>query len=544
MLKTYIIGHKNPDTDSIASACALAELKKLINPDEQFIAASCGNANNQTKYIFQRAEYNLPPVIRDVYPKVSDIMSTQVVSVRADDPVLDIFNKMESQKIRVVPVVEEHNHIKGLVGETELIRLFIQDAVDQRPIYNFDTQHIPRAIKGQIIHKGEKDTFRAAIMVGAMPKAQVGERFNRAGAGQTILVVGNRTKLIESAVNQNVPAIIITGVDGCSIEADFSDYKGWVFTSGLDSAETIRRVILAAPIKTIMNTDIITVAEGEYVETVKDIMQTNRQRLLPIESDGKLTGILTHSTMLRKFKNRVIMVDHNEPSQAVDGIETAELVEIVDHHRLGTVKTNSPVTFYAKPVGSTCTLVHQLWQAAGKKISKQIAMLLMGGILSDTVIMKSPTATQDDKDALEYLSKIAGVDWKEYGLDIFSATDSLKTRTAESIVTTDFKKYSEYGVSFGVGQVEVVTLAELDETVDSLMHELKTQKDINNLDWALLLVTDIIKEESVLLCTPFPAAEKHLNYRSIGDNKFSLPGVLSRKKQLLPEILRILEDFQ
>jgi manganese-dependent inorganic pyrophosphatase len=226
----------------------------------------------------------------------------------------------------------------------------------------------------------------------------------------------------------------------------------------------------------------------------------------------------------------------------VDGVETAEVVEIIDHHRLGAVKTDMPLIYYSKPVGSTCTLVYELYKSAETVPSPQEATLLLGGILSDTVMLKSPTATAADKTALEELAELIGADWRETGRAIFAAGDSLSARSPENIVSSDFKIYDERGVRFGIGQVEAVTLADLDDVREALLAELERHKSKHALDWAMLLVTDVISEESILLCTLFERGERLLSYRPAAPRSFYLPGVLSRKKQLLPEILRILEE--
>ncbi len=544
MSMIYVVGHKNPDTDSIASAYAYAALKQALDPENTYLPARCGNANNQTKYIFQRNDAPLPQILKDVYPKVADIMASDVVSVKESAPVLDVFHLVEQNSIQVLPVTDGEHRIKGLVGAQELIRLFIQEAVDQRPRYLFHAEHIPVAIKGSVLHRGLKEEFRAAIMVGAMPIDKSQERIDRAGAEETLLIVGNRRDVIEYAVSRGIPTVIITGTKpGERIGADFTNYKGWVFLSSLDSAETVRRVILSSPVRSVMNPKVFTVRADSYVEDAEDIIIDNRQRVLPVVDEERVIGVVTRTNMLQRHRTKLIMVDHNEPDQAVDGIECAEVLEIVDHHRLGAVKTNAPVTFYAKPVGSTCTLVYQLYRSAGRSPDKTVAMLLMGGIISDTVMLKSPTVTDDDRTALSELEKITGVSAYDYGMAIFGATDNLSARTPESIINTDFKKYHENGVAFGVGQVEVVTTADLPEVLPALLHELDKQKNSKGLDWALLLITDIIREESVLICTAFEAAEKRFSYRRSAEHCFLLPGVLSRKKQLLPEILRIVEEL-
>jgi manganese-dependent inorganic pyrophosphatase len=548
----YVSGHKNPDSDSICSAYALAALRNITDPKESYLPVRCGNINNQTKFIFDFAEAEIPPLLKDIYPKVSDVMVRDVISVRIDDPVIKVLSAVASAGIQSVPIVDAGNRFMGLVGEKELIGLFIQRDVDKRPIYHFYAWHIPEAIKGSVLLKGEYGEFEAAIMVGSMPKGVSMEHIDLAGAGRTILVTGNRPGIISLAAQSDIPAIVITGItDKEEIKTDFSGYRGWVYLSSLDSAETIRRLILASPVRNIMNTFNAGSSEGgvsvvmadDYIDSARELLLNSRQRLLPVvNSESVLMGVLTRSNILTRFKNRLILVDHNEPSQAIDGVETAAVIEIVDHHRLGAVKTDLPLTYYSKPVGSTCTLVYELYQAAKIVPSVTAGKLLLSGIISDTMMLKSPTATAADKTALEELSAIAGVDWQEVGKAIFGATDSLSARSPENIIAADFKIYDEFGVSFGIGQAETITMADYEEARVSLAAELEKQRSAHRLDWAMLMITDIILEESILLCTPFERGERLFSYRLILPHSFHLPGVLSRKKQLLPEILRILEE--
>jgi len=255
--------------------------------------------------------------------------------------------------------------------------------------------------------------------------------------------------------------------------------------------------------------------------------------------------VVTRTDLLKKVARRLILVDHNELSQAVEGAEKAEVCEIIDHHRLGTAKTRLPVYFYAKPVGSTCTLVYQLYRINRMEIEVPVAAVLLAGILSDTVILKSPTTTAEDREAVVELSRRAEIDYQEFGRQLFSSSDSLKERDPRRVIEADFKAYEEFGLKVGIGQVEIVNLGELDESCDPLLTALGMVTAEKGLDWGLLLVTDIIASHSRLLsCGPKAAvAERILAYRRLNEHLFDLPGVLSRKKQLLPEILRVLEEL-
>jgi len=361
---------------------------------------------------------------------------------------------------------------------------------------------------------------------------------------KSILIAGKRRDIIEYAIQEELPAIMLTGIRGESdIDIDFTGYKGWVFISELDTAETMRNLLLSIPAKFFMTTDVPQIGETDYLDAAGDVLMSVDHKGLPVTDDGRLIGILTRSDIIKKVQKELILMDHNELSQAVDGAETGRITEIVDHHRLGTIKTKTPIHFFAKPVGSTCTLVFQLYRINGQEPDKETAAVLLSGILSDTVILKSPTTTKQDIEAVHELAGIAGLDYEKYGVEMFSSTDSLKSRKTDDIISTDFKVFSEYGKTFGIGQVEVVNLEELEGVKDELLQGLEKTKMSKGLDWSMLLVTDIIREESVLLTSGYAIAEKLISYKETGERRFYLPGVLSRKKQLLPEILRVLEDL-
>ena len=543
MEKIYVIGHKNPDTDSICSAYSYAHLKNILDPSNRYIPARCGNMNKQTKYIFSKLNLEPPVFLKDIYPKVADVMTKNVYANYLNDPLSLVMKNVKELGIRLTPIIDENKKYLGIASVFEIAQFFIRDD-SNRPFYTFRIENFEKTIGGYFLKRGEKDEFKATVMIGAMPYERFVKRLDEIGARQTVLIVGKRRDIIQHAIQESVPAIIVTGIiDKDDFDIDYSNYNGSLFVSNFDTAESARRLTLSVPCKSVMGTTSIIKAD-DYIETAKDLMLSENRRGLPVvDENGILVGIITRSDIIKKPDNKIILMDHNELSQAIDGADTAEILEIVDHHRLGTIKTKKPVTFFAKPVGSTCTLVYQQYVINRIDIPKHIANLLASGILADTVILKSPTATVEDKKALESLSMIAGFDYTEYGKEIFSSTENLKNRTPSDIINTDFKIFSEFGLSFGVGQVEVVNIDELKEIKQNLTSELEIIKQKNNLHFTMLLVTDIITENSILLSTDFKSLEKTIKYRKIDECSYDLPGVLSRKKQLLPELLRALEEL-
>lgn len=544
MEKVFICGHKNPDTDSVASATSYAYLKNQISTEYEYVPIRCGTVNDQTKFIFQKAEATLPEYMKDIYPKVIDSMTTNLITAEATDPLSKFMRILREKNLRFMPVINQSQEYVGMLGVNDVTELFLRDDRQQKPIFDLRADTLRRSLKGTILNVGEHEEFKASVVVATMAYDDFNEHVkNVADEEHTLLITGNRQNILQDAFKKKYPAIIIVGLseEACK-NLDFGDYKGWVFYSPFDSSQTIRCVEMATPIGKLLN-KIEPCAPHDYIDSVADAISKSGTKSLPVVSDGKLVGVITGTDILKRKRAKLIMMDHNEATQAIDGVESAELMEIVDHHRLGTIKTSSPVTFFAKPVGSTCTLVYQLYKSNRVEIPNKIAMLLLGGMLSDTVIMKSPTCTQDDVNAINELAAQCGIDAKEYGVEIFSATDSLTSRSPKDIISTDFKIFEEYGVRFGISQAETVTLAQLGEVKDKLREELYNVKENNRLDWMMLLVTDIIKEESQLITTGFEPGESIFGYKKLEDKLFYLPGVLSRKKQLLPEISRILEEI-
>lgn len=543
MAKISVVGHKNPDSDSVCSAIAYAHLKNQVDKDNEYIPFRCGNINNQTKFILDNANLSAPAFIGDIYPKVKDVMSGNVVFSSQNSPVFNVMKNIEDLKIRMTPVVDDNNKVKGIVSILEINDYFMRSDILKKPVYTFRPENFENVIDGYFHSEGEFSEFSASIMVGAMPYERYVEHMEKFDLSQTVLVVGKRRDIVEFAFKNEVPAIILTGIKSeKDIDFDFSDYSGWVYISSLDTAETLRRLTLTVPAKYLMSSDIPVIKPNDELDEAKDLMlRHNRRGLIVVDENEELVGIVTRSDVLKGHRQKIILVDHNEMNQAVDGADSAEILEIVDHHRLGTIKTASPIQFLAKPVGSTCSIVYEQYRNYNIKLTEDMALVLLSGILSDTVMLKSPTTTDYDLRIINELSEFLDINPTEYGKKMFYATDSLKSRESEEVINADFKKYSEYGYDFGIGQVEVVNLNEIDEMKESYVSALKRVRDSKRLDFAMLLVTDIVNTDSLLLTTEFYGA-KRMTYKKLDDYTFDLPDVLSRKKQLLPEILRVLEE--
>ena len=542
MQEVYVIGHKNPDTDSICAAHCYAQLKNITDPSTRYIPAVCGTIQAQAKFVFSHAGVTPPHYIKDIRPRVIDVARNDGMRLDINDPVYIAMKELDEHTVSVVPVFSEENRFEGIMGIHEVSRFFVRGGLKDRPTYMFRAGNIERVLPGHFHTRGKQEEFTSHIMIGAMTFESSVKRINDLLPVKPVLVIGLRSKIITYAVEHQFPAIILTGVtDDSEITINFDGYEGSVFVSEVDTSETVRLLQLSVPVKHIMNDRPLALPHDGLFDDAKKTLLASEYRGLPVLNGKEFAGVVTRRSFIEKPKKKLILVDHNELSQGITGSEDAEICEIIDHHRLAAERTVKPIYVYSKPVGSTCTIVYSHYRLANTEISRQTAMLLLAGILSDTLILKSPTATQEDRDAAETLAALAGTDITAYGALLLSQMTVLRNADPDQVTTADLKIYREKGIVIGIGQVEVGALSDIPESRDGLLDALTRLKKERKLDWAMLLVTNVIKERSILIVTDFAHCEKELMYKKIEDNLYDLPGVLSRKKQLLPEILRVLE---
>jgi len=542
MAKVYISGHRNPDMDSVAAAYALADYKNRTDKGNEYIPVVLGPLNQMAKGLFSSLGIEPPMLMRDVYAKVGRVMRKPTLVLSPEDPIYELVYMYNQSNPSVVPIMDG-GKFKGLLSIDEINRYFLRENRHGRPLYNFYLPNIPRTVHGFFIKQGGKERFSAPLMVGAM-RYDVFKRRLADCPVKPLLLVGCRKDHIREAIKAQLPGIILCGVEEDSLnDVDFEGFEGFVYASAEDTAETLRLLRLSVPVS-----DIVT--DGDYPEittdmlfdTAKGILAESNRRGIPVldPKTGAFRGFITRRCFLNKPRTKVILVDHNEVGQSIMGLEDGEIVEIVDHHRLDAPKTKNPIMVISQPVGSTCTIVHSFYERSGLEISPTIAKILLSGIVSDTVILKSPTTTDADREACNKLLAIAGTDVESFSAKLFSQGAVLKGMDAMKVINSDFKTYNEGGVSFGIGQVEVTSLDDVDEVKEQYVSALQEVRDKDNLDWTMLLVTNVLSENSILFSTGHKL-DYRIIYEKIGDGVYSLPGVLSRKKQLLPEILRVLE---
>ena len=540
-----VTGHRNPDMDSVCAAWCYAQFKNITDPSNNYVAVRCGNLNNQTRTAFESAGVTPPKFVKDVSPKVSDVTRRDIESLDINEPVFNAIKVLDEENISCIPVFENGSAFKGIITIHQISGFLISENLGKRPVYRFRIDNFQKVLPGYFYKRGNESEFTAPVMTGAMPIEVSRERIEALKPDKPVLVVGLREDLISFAIQNDFPAIILTGIDDeARLPYNFNGFSGTVFISKADTAETIRLLRLSSPVKEIMNIkpEIIQ-AESSY-DVAKTLLVNSKYRGLPVFAGDDFTGIVTRRCFIEKPFRKLVLVDHNEVSQSVSGAEQAEVVEIIDHHRISPQPTKTPIYMNIRPVGSTCTIVFRHYINAAVEISRETAMLLLAGILSDTVILKSPTTTSEDIEAAGMLSEICGTTVEDYGREMLENSAVLDKTPPAELISADFKEYHEKGLSFGVGQAEVINLDGTSRLKDDFVAELLNVCRKRGLEWAMLLVTDVIRENSVLITTPLAAAENLFVYRKLEDNLYDLPGILSRKKQLLPELLRVAEELK
>ncbi len=541
MSRIFVTGHRNPDMDSIAAAISYSSLKNVLDKGNEYIPVALGPLNTQSKAMLESLGLPDPLFVKDVYSRVSSVYRRPTLTVAPDDPVYELVNMYNQNNPSVVPIMDG-GEFRGLLSIDEINRYFLRENRDSRPVYDILLKNIPRVIKGFFLKKCSCDMVHGPIMVGAMDYKVFSRRLAHCPQ-KPILVVGNRQDHIKVAFREQLPGIILTGMDEDSLQSiDTAGYEGFVYVSHEDTAETIRLLRLSVAVDGLLvHKSHGRVTDDMLFESAKGMLLDSDQRGLPVFSheDGSFVGFITRRCFLTQPRQKLIMVDHNEAMQSVQGIEDADIVEIVDHHRLDAPKTRSPISIMASPVGSTCTIVYDQYRRYGVEMDRSIAQLILAGITSDTVMLKSPTTTMLDTGAVQDICTRFSIDYDGFCRELFSHGSSLSSLDEVKAVSSDFKIYDECGVRFGIGQVEVTTFSDIGEVKERYIRALEQMKRTEKLEWTMLLVTNVMSEESMLLTTQYKKCYKLL-YEQKEDGVYSLPGVLSRKKQLLPEIIRVL----
>lgn len=544
MEKVLVCGHRNPDMDSVCSAFGYADLMNQVVKNQEYEAVRCGNLNESTKAVFEGLNLTPPRLIKDVRPRVSSVVVNPKINIDCYEPIHKLISIFQENDVSVVPVTKNGKYY-GLLSIDQINRYFLKEVSSERPSYKLNLETMDSVLKGKFIKRGDKKLVELKIMVGAMSFTKFREQFDSIeNKDLPLLVVGDRIEPLLEAVYRQFPVIILTKIsDKIERLVDFSKFNGTVFLSETHTSETLRLLRLCVPVEEVLEQNPPSVDYGSLFDEAKSILTNSHFRGLPVFDKEELKGFVTRRCFLEKPKTKLVMVDHNEEEQGVPGIEEAEVVGIIDHHRFGASKTSNPIFINSAPLGSTCTIVAQLFERYGVVPSFNTSRILLTGLISDTVILRSPTTTNEDIKVAEKLCKYGEItNLQQYGQKVFESGISIAKQDPKKAIQSDFKIYKEKGLRVGIGQYEVTTLTNLDFYKDSYITALESVKEALQIDWGLFMITDVIKENSILLTTGLENIEFKFLYEKIGDRIFSMPKVLSRKKQLLPEVIRVLEE--
>ncbi len=547
--ETIVVGHRNPDTDSIAAAYALAELKKAQQvPNVRPVCI--GLPGERTEYLFKRFEVPLPPTRHDVYPRVRNIMNPDPPFVRKGNSLLDAIGILERKHISRLPVVDDQHRFSGMLSLFSLLGSLLQTAdagLTGRKVRS-SLRLIKEVLQGEplsFFREDEEQIFE--VYVAAMNVESFKEHIPRENSQALAIVVGDRTDIHLMSINMNARLMIITGsreVDTVVLSA--ARERGLsIIKTPFDSATVVRRLKLCCPVELMMQEEPETFLPDDRLCDIKRQVMARHEDIFPVlNADGRLVGSFSKLNMDNDESCRLILVDHNEFDQSIEGVEEVPVIEVIDHHRLNMPPTHDPVRITCDIVGSTCTLVTERYLNDKVAIPPQTAGILLGGIITDTLLLRSPTSTARDRMAVEYLQGIAGVEAETLMAEIFRVGSLIaRSNTAAEIIDADRKSFTEGNYTFAISQVEEVAFEQFYSREKDILQAMREAAEADKLDFFGLLVTNVVREDSLLLAVGHRDILSSLPYRKIHDNLYDLPGILSRKKQLLPQLLKIISGL-
>ncbi len=538
----YVIGHKNPDTDSICSAIGYAHFKNLTDKRFLFTPARAGKTNEETRFVLDRFGVPAPNEVESLAATVSDLVMKRPVSVHIRDSVQALALLMREKNVRAVPVVDDAGRFSGIVGLKDIARHYMESVgftdITGAPI---SLDIFIRTLEGRVIsNSGKVQLLTGKIFIAAMQKGSI---LNRVGQGD-IVIVGDQQDVQMDLIRAGCGVIIVS--DGIPVGNEViaaAEGRGTLLISSPHQAfATVQLMTMSEPVSSIMCSENPSVGLYTPISELREkILESEYRSAVVVDSDDRLIGFVTRTDLLTPVRKKAILVDHNEVSQAVDNIEEAEILEIIDHHRVGDISTVAPIYVYNDPIGSTCTVVAGMMFLHGVHIPPEIAGLLLSGILSDTLILTLSTTTDRDRTAAERLAEIAGVSIKDYGKELLRASISIQGKTAAELIAADFKEFLIDGRKFGISQMMVLDCKDIDLREEEFLAELERLRTANNYDLAALLVTNPLsaKQERVLLKGETWIVEKAFHVK-VEDNTCILPEVLSRKKDFIPALGRAL----
>ncbi|MFL6009710.1 MAG: putative manganese-dependent inorganic diphosphatase [Rubrobacteraceae bacterium] len=540
MPHVYVTGHRNPDTDTIASAIAYAEYKNLVDPENHYAPARLGEVNTQTEWALKRSGAQSPKLLPHIMLRVKDVMHTDLLTAHKDDPLRNVGLAMSKRNIGQVPIVDDDGSLIGLVTERDLARMYIRESrgastFADSPVY---VGAMVEVLEGELLVGEEDRQYSGNLWVISMSVDSMGQSMQPGD----VVVIGDRPKSQRRAIDLGAGVLVISnGVRPDDEVLEMARERGTtVILSPLDSYVTSRLIQLSVPSWEVMSENPLTVDPDDLTtEITESVMEVHYRAAIAVDHNNVPLGVVSRTDLLNPQPRRVLLVDHAETGQSVKGVEKAQVVEILDHHNIGDIETNTPIPAVFDPVGSTATLIVERFKASGLRPEESTATMLLAAVLSDTVILNSPTTTERDREVVGYLEEMLDVDAVEFGMEMFEASSDVSEVSAEEIVNRDAKEYGTSSGKMSVSQVETVGTGLL-ERKDELLDALEDLRARNDYIFSALMVTDIIEGGTELLCAGDCAPVERAFDERTEDGVIDLPGVMSRKKQVAPRLLAVL----
>ena len=549
MSEILVIGHKNPDTDAICSAIGYAEFKRRTGLEEA-VAARCGDTNDRIDFVLETFGIPAPKFVADVSPKISDVMQRRILSVPPGATAAEALRLMDGKNLRILPVMDAEQKCRGLLSLFKLSK-FLFPAVSQgantREVLS-SLDGLAQTLDGQLIVGFDTDREDELIlMIGAMGLESFAARLEKFPPEKCCVIVGDRWDIQNIAIREGVRVLIITGgtqAEPKTLEAARKRNVS-VITSPHDTATTASLCRAAVAVRHVLNEEFLCFRENAPLAAVRDEATSSGFLVFPVlNGQGQTVGILSKTDFLKTVTRKLILVDHNELSQAVQGADEVEIIEIIDHHRIGALATQQPILFRNEPVGSTCTIVADCFFRNDVELPADIAGLLLAGVVSDTLNLTSPTTTGRDVEILRKLETLSRTNAREFTEKLFASGSLLTLKPAPQAITTDCKEYREDGKNFSVAQIEEVGFDQFWKRKEELLSALEAYRALRAYHFSSLLVTDVATQSSLLLVAGDEKLVRRIDYPRLEPGIYELREVVSRKKQLLPYLAHCLREAE
>ena len=544
--KVWVVGHKNPDTDSICAAISYAYLKNQSGDKKTYVAKRAGAVNEETRYVLERFGVEEPPLVSYAGAQIKDINIRKTAGVSNQISLKRAWELMKKLEVVTLPVTNQFGKLEGVIVTKDIATSYM-DVLDNCVLSKARTQYktIAETIDGEVYAGNEHAHFvRGKVVIATSNPEYMADYIE----DDDLVILGDREEAQMQALRSTASCIIIGG--GLEVAEEVKKLAEKrdcvIITTPFDTFSVARLINQSMPIKQYMTRrELVTFDIDDYVDDVKDVMSRVRHRDFPVlGSNGNYVGMISRRNLMNMQKKQIILVDHNEKSQAVDGIGEAEILEIIDHHRLGSLETVSPVYFRNQPLGCTSTIIYQMYQEQRVEIPKEIAGLLLSAIISDTLMFRSPTCTPFDKGVAKRLAEIADVDIEDHAKKMFRAGSDFKNKTTEEIFYQDFKIFHTEDCDFGVAQISAMSGEELEQIGEQLRPFLPQVLGEKRLNMVYVMLTDILEESSKIIFAGEDAGKilAHAFKKQEDADGILLDGIISRKKQMIPTLMNEMSE--